>query len=49
MLSMQSAWYRSNECPNRKTVNIVERDEEEEICEPDGGDELYDNDDDGVE
>ena len=30
---------RSNECPNRKSVNIVERDEEEKVyCELDGED-----------
>ena len=30
-------------------MNIVERDEEEEICQPDGDDEYSDDDDDGVE
>ena len=32
--------HRSNECLNRRTINIVEREEEEEVCcEPDGEDE----------
>ncbi|KAF2298868.1 hypothetical protein GH714_028435 [Hevea brasiliensis] len=34
-------WHHSNECPKRKSVNIVEKepeDEEEEFCGPDGDD-----------
>ncbi|KAI5683539.1 hypothetical protein M9H77_04767 [Catharanthus roseus] len=32
---------RSNECPTRKHVNVVERDEEEVFCGPDGEDDDY--------
>ncbi|KAI5680928.1 hypothetical protein M9H77_02155 [Catharanthus roseus] len=33
--------HRSNECPTRKPVNVVERDEEEVFCGPDGEDDDY--------
>ncbi|KAI5653353.1 hypothetical protein M9H77_30540 [Catharanthus roseus] len=33
--------HRSNECPTRKSVNVVERDEEEVFCGPDGDDDDY--------
>ena len=42
--------HRSSECPNRRTINIVEREEEEEVCcEPNGEDEYYEEVDDGIE
>ena len=41
--------HRWNDCPIRKTVNIIEQGKEEEIYELDGGDKYYDNDNDGVQ
>ncbi|KAI5678523.1 hypothetical protein M9H77_09473 [Catharanthus roseus] len=32
---------KSNECPTKKPVNVVEQDEEEEFCGPDGEDDDY--------
>ena len=29
--------HRSSDCPLRKTIHLVEREEEDVICEPDGG------------
>ena len=37
--------HRSNECPKRKAVNVVEKDDdvaEDEVCEPDGDDDYQD-------
>ena len=37
--------HRSNECPKRKAVNVVEKDDdvaEDEVCEPDGDDDYED-------
>src|SRR4051812_43157571 len=43
--------HRSSDCPLRKGIHMVERDEEERedatYCEADGGDDEYDDDDDG--
>ena len=41
--------YKSNECPNRRPVNVVERDEEEVCYEPDGEEEYYEEEDGDVE
>lgn len=31
---------QSNECPNKKPANVIEKDDEE-ICEPDGDNDTY--------
>ena len=37
--------HRSNECPNRRPVNVIDRGDDDEVCcEPDGGDEYHDDD-----
>ena len=46
MLPINQSGHQSNECPNRKTINIIDKDEGKGVCcEPDGGDEYYGEDD----